>query len=148
MKSVPVHMSGPQLVDIITFAKHVFRGEQPFCRKNIHSWHLFHVELPTSKSGNASNLGIPTTEYFQEDSSNDVHLPSPSSLPMSQSTIESQKRSERTETTTVPASTLKVKSLNNLSDRVSTAFASKKPANISYHQLLAEAKKLANLSLI
>ena len=127
-------------------AKRIFRGEQPFCKKNIHSWHLFHVELPTSKSGNASNPGLPTTEYFQEDSSKDVHVPSPSSLPPAQSETESLKHSEITETTAVPASALKVKPSNNISDRVSTAFAAKKPANISYHQLLAEGNKLANLS--
>ena len=58
----------------------------------------------------------------------------------------SRKLSERTETTAVSVSALKVKPLNNLSGRVSTVFAAKKSANIGYHQIIAEANKLANLS--
>ena len=128
-------------------AKRIFRGEQPYCRPNIHLWHLFAVELPLSKAGNAMNHSPPTVEYFGEDSNNDISsdLQSSPSKPQA-SQLSDNFGSSIANSVSVVASPSKLRSSNMNNNLTPAKFASKKPDNIGYGQLLTEGTKLANLS--
>ena len=127
-------------------AKRIFRGEEPFCQPNIHRWHIFHVELPTSKAENARNHSLPIIEYFGNDSNDGISfdLPlSPSTEQVSKSAVDPPCQTANSQQ--MPASPSKSRH-SNTNHASNTNFGTKKPSNIGYAQLLEEATKLANTS--
>eukprot|EP00957_Ditylum_brightwellii_P073077 5553287-Ditylum_brightwellii.AAC.1 len=130
-------------------AKRVFRGEEPFCQHNIHHWNIFNVEIPTSKAGNATNHNQPTIEFFGDDSNSNIcfYLPSLQSTEQVQTVADNlvYLTSASQASQKMPASPSK-SGHPNVNNATTTQFASKKPRNIGYAQLLKECNKLANIS--